>query len=368
VTRAFGSALILAALLLGGRVYLNVESSNPKVVEVDVSSAMLTAFRHDPTQIRAQVLVPDSYAASPERRYPTIFWVHGFGGAYRFNPQSAGSWNDAMRAAGTEFIVVALDASIETGHHVFANSANNGSWGDALVREFVPALDRRFRTLATPQTRFLAGFSSGGWSVLWLQVNYPETFGGEWSLSPDPVDFHDFTGPDLWREPPQNLYRAPDGRPYWLVRRNGRDVETLRDYVQADDGRPPPQRQFGSFDAVFSPRGADGQPEKLFDHETGAIDPTVERYWDVHYDIAHLVEKRWPTLKPELRGKLHLIVGTEDTYHLEGSLHLFADELKHLGSDADVVFAPGYDHATIYEYDGGLIRHIVRQMAAMRER
>lgn len=356
--------MILVALSLAGCGHLQAMIATRNAAELDVSSPMLSAFRRAPTEIRAQVLLPGSYRNSPERRYPTIFWVHGFGGNYHFNAASIDRWNGAMEAAGKEFIVVALDGSIETGHHVFANSANNGPWGDAFVREFIPSLDEKFRTIPKADARFLAGHSSGGWSVLWLQVNYPEEFGGVWALSPDPVDFRDFTGPDLWRDPPQNFYRAPDGRLYELVRRRGRDVETIEEYVRNQDRGPRQGRQFGSFDAVFSPRGADGRPEQLFDHQTGAIDSSVERYWDEHYDIAHLVAERWPLLKSDLRGKLHLIVGTEDTYHLEGSVHLFADELKRLGSDADIVFAPGYNHDTIFEYDGGLIRHVVRQMAA----
>lgn len=362
--RALGLTLLLAALGLAGCGHLRAMIATRDAVEFDVASPMLSTFRGAPTEIRAQVLLPRSYRDSSERRYPVIFWVHGFGGNYRFNAGSIERWNDATQAAGTEFLVVALDGSIDTGHHEFANSANNGPWGDALVREFVPALDKKFRTVSKPGERFLAGHSSGGWAVLWLQVNYPDAFGGEWSLAPDPVDFGDFTGPDLRREPPQNFYRASNGRPYWLVRRHGRDVETLQEYVRSQDRGPPQTRQFGSFDAVFSPRGADGSPERLFDHRTGAIDPSVERYWDAHYDIAHLVAERWPQLEPKLGGKLHLVVGTEDTYHLEGSMHLLADELKRLGSDADVVFAPGYDHDSIFEYDGGLIRRIVGQMAA----
>jgi S-formylglutathione hydrolase FrmB len=364
VARALRTALILAVLSLAACGHLRAALASRNVVETDVSSPMLTAFRNAPTVIRAQVLLPDSYGDEAERRYPTIFWVHGFDNDYRLNAVWIDRWKDAMNAAGTAFIVVALDGSIDTGHHEFANSANNGPWGDALVREFIPSLDQKFRTIANPADRFLAGHSSGGWSVLWLQINYPSEFGGAWSLAPDPVDFHDFTGPNLWRQPSQNFYHAPEGAPYWLVRLRGRDVETIQTYVQREDRTPPQDRQFDSFDAVFSPREADGTPQRLFDHQTGAIDPAVERYWDEHYDIAHLIDERWPQLEPKLHGKLHVIVGTEDTYHLEGAVRLLGAELKRLGSDAEVVVAPGYDHSTIFRYDGGLIRHVVNQMAA----
>ena len=52
----------------------------------------------------------------------------------------------------------------------------------------------RISYVADPRASFVGGHSSGGWSSLWLQVAYPETFGGVWSTSPDPVDFRDWQG------------------------------------------------------------------------------------------------------------------------------------------------------------------------------
>ena len=85
-----------------------------------------------------------------------------------------------------------LDPSCPRGHHVFADSANNGPVGKALIRELIPAFYKKFRGIPSPKARFLAGHSSGGWSSLWLQVTYPGQFAGTWSTSPDPVDFRDF--------------------------------------------------------------------------------------------------------------------------------------------------------------------------------
>ena len=100
-----------------------------------------------------------------------------------------------------EMINVYLDGSCPMGHHEFADSANDGPWGQALTKEFIPYLESKFRMDAVPSGRLLTGHSSGGWSTLWLQVNYPEVFGGTWSTSPDPVDFRSFSGADLTKLP-----------------------------------------------------------------------------------------------------------------------------------------------------------------------
>ena len=58
-----------------------------------------------------------------------------------------------------------LDGNCSWGHSTYANSDNNGPWGDAFVNEFLPALEKKYRCNGA---RFLAGHSSGGWSALWL--------------------------------------------------------------------------------------------------------------------------------------------------------------------------------------------------------
>ena len=85
---------------------------------------------------------------------------------------------------------VFLDQSSATGTHEFADSVNNGPWGHSLTSEFIPHLESQFRMDAKPNGRFLQGHSSGGWATLWLQTRYPKMFGGTWSTSPDPSDFH----------------------------------------------------------------------------------------------------------------------------------------------------------------------------------
>jgi S-formylglutathione hydrolase FrmB len=261
-----------------------------------------------------------------------------------------------MRRLHREFIVVLLDGMFNGGHQEFADSANNGPWGTALTTEFIPKTEAHFRAIGTPQTRFVAGHSSGGWSALWLQVNYPDLFGGEWSLSPDPVDFRDFTGPDLTRVPPQNFFRDPRGREYTI------DGEPLKRFVAGPGWE---HKQFESFEAVFSPSAADGKPKPLFDRKTGAIDAEVERYWEEHYDIARILRDRWQTLGPQLRGKLHIIVGTRDEFHLDASVSLLQHELAGLGSDAEIDFANGADHWGVFDWKGSAIDYIIGEASSI---
>lgn len=329
---------------------------------VTFESPSLTAFWGRPVTMRAGVVLPPSYGKNLSAHYPTVYVVHGYGsnhtGAWRRGPTLI---KEMAEGKQPEMIYVILDGSWPMGHHEFADSVNNGPWGHALTAEFIPNLEKKFRMDAVPRGRFLTGHSSGGWSTLWLQINYPDFFGGTWSTSPDPVDFRNFTGPDLTAVS-QNFYRKPDGAPYNLVRFQGRELWTLEQYARSERVLGPYGGQMASFEAVFSPRGQDGQPMPLFDRDTGRIDPFVAKAWE-RYDISRLLRNNWKTLGPRLEGKLHIIVGTADTFHLEAAVYLLRDVLKGLGSDATFEFIEGRDHFNLYE--GGLADRIAKQIYAV---
>ena len=157
---------------------------------VEFPSAKLSTFHHRPIKHRAAVILPrEMPKGNNKAKLPTLYIIPGFGGDHTM----ASRFSEGARSAyGNDFIRVVLDPDCGTGHHVFADSATNGPRGTALVEEFIPYIERTFPALADPRARLLNGHSSGGWSSLWLQVTYPDVFGGTWSTSPDPVDFRDF--------------------------------------------------------------------------------------------------------------------------------------------------------------------------------
>ncbi len=315
------------------------------VHEVKIPSPRLSLFHGREVIQGAAVILPPSYETMPERRYPVLYVVSGFGGVYQ---QMASRYRNGGPAAGegeTEFIRVLLDGQCKWGHHVYADSATNGPRGDALVKELVPTVDRRFRTVEASTARFVGGHSSGGWSSLWLQVNYPDLFGGVWSTSPDPVDFRDYQQVNLYADPPLSLYTDEQGNRRPLARRGNEPILWYRSFGKMDDclGRG---GQLRSFEAVFSPLGKDGLPIKLWDRESGRIDSGVAQMWE-NYDINLLLRRRWPTLKESLSGKIHITTGELDTFYLEGAVEQLIGTLKELGSDAEVEVVPGKDHGSV---------------------
>jgi S-formylglutathione hydrolase FrmB len=315
---------------------------------IDFTSPALSAFWGRPIAMRGRVLLPPGYDAHAATRYPTVYYTHGFGSNNdRMIPVLANVYAAMSKGQMPPMIWVFLDESSPTGTVEFADSVNNGPWGQALTTELIPALESKYHMDAKPNGRFLNGHSSGGWATLWLQTNYPSIFGGTWSTSPDPSDFHNFIGVDLYA-PNANLYRDAQGKPRPMLRDQGKVQATLEDFSKQERVFGEYGGQMSSFEWVFSPRGKDGQPLPMFDRDTGAVDPKVMSYWHDHYDIVYRLQQQWPQLKGDLDGKIHLYVGTADSAYLDGPAHLLKATLDGLGAKSDIRFLPEKGHFDLY--------------------
>jgi len=321
------------------------------VKEFRIPSKLLSEFYKRTVYLEAAVELPVEWHDQQERKFPVVYEVPGFGGNHLglsgFETM-AGCYRD-----GEPFIHVELNPECPLGHSVFADSANNGPWGKALTTELIPELERRFRGCGM---RFVAGHSSGGWSSLWLQVNYPDVFHGCWSTSPDPVDFRSFQGTDIYR-PGANMFFDDAGKRRPLARLGSTVLTTFQEFSERERGLR--GEQLGSFEAVFSPAGSSG-PACLWDRETGAVDPKVAEAWK-RYDIGHILRSHWPRLKQKLDGKIFVACGTEDTFHLDSAVRLLKKDLESLGAKATVLLLPG-DHGSVLT--SSLRTRIDREMAA----
>jgi hypothetical protein len=306
-------------------------------------SELLSTFYGRPINMEAIVLLPPSAATNPQRRYPTLYNVPGFGGTLPATYRQVSGWEkDYIASHYPEVVHVFLIGMISSGHHGFADSVNDGPWGSALVNELIPRLEKRFPLVAEPRARVLGGHSSGGWASLWLQVSHPDFFGGTWSTAPDSVDFRSLGGVDVTPGTSANFYRTADGQPRPAMHDHERIILTNEEQarfesINGDVG------VLSTFEWVFSPRGPRGLPLPIFDRTTGEIDREVARAWE-KWDIRKVLAAHWTELGPKLRGKLHLFVGGEDHYFGDQSLALLCQFLASHGADATCETIPGKAH------------------------
>jgi Putative esterase len=347
----------------GGTIKLELSKREPpdqlpadtdSVKYVRLQSTLLSKFHGRPIYLRAGVILPRDYDKDTERRYPLRVQIGGYGTRYTVVQR--------MMAAGSSFrrawladdmprmVLLQLDGDGPFGDCYQVNSDNNGPYGDAVTQELIPYIEKKFRCLGTPASRVLHGGSTGGWVSLALQIFYPDFFNGTWSGYPDGVDFRAFQLIDIYQDDNAYVNRWGFERP--SKRAANGDVEfTIRHECQmenvlgAGDSWTMSGQQWGAWNAVYGPRGADGRPVPLWDAKTGRINRSVVEHWK-QYDLRMILEQNWPRLAPRLRGKLHIWVGEADDYFLNNAVHLLDAFLSTARPpyEGRITYGPGKRH------------------------
>ncbi len=352
---------------------------------IRIESALLSKFWGRPMYLSAIVLVPDGFDAHPQAHFPLIIshdhFVSDLDNDFRTTPPDPSlppEYSDRFHlqgynrivqqeayknyqywiAPGTpRFLIVKLQHANPFYDDSYAvNSANVGPYGDAIETELIPEIEKRFRGIGAGWARFMYGGSTGGWESLAVQLFYPDHYNGAFVACPDPVDFRAFMHVDLYTE--DNMFylsgankqiEQPAMRDYL-----GHTLLTMRDNIAyeaalGDHGRS--GEQFDIWQAVYSPVGADGYPQSIFDKTTGKIDHATADYWREHYDLNAKLLREWDTLGPKVQGKLHIYVGSDDTYFLNDAVYLMEDFLKQTGTpghgvpyEGTVSYGPRAEH------------------------
>jgi hypothetical protein len=286
-------------------------------------SPMLTEFWGRPIYLGATVLLPRDYDRETIS-YPVLYRQGHFSLRPPLRFQEGTELYQAwMRDDFPRMIVVTFQHPNPYFDDSYAvNSVNVGPYGDAIMEELIPEVERRFRVIGQPWARFLDGGSTGGWEALALQIFHPDFFGGTWSYCPDPVSFTNVEGINIyedenafykqheWRRVPTPNTRETDGEIRLTSEQRNR-----WELVNGTKGRSGEQLDIWS--AVHGPLGDDGYFKPLFDKRTGVIDHEVAEYWRDNYDLLEHLKRNWSTLGPKLIDKLHIYTGTMDNFYLD---------------------------------------------------
>jgi hypothetical protein len=321
---------------------------------VRIQSDLLSRFHGRPIYLRAGVILPRDFGREPSKRYPLIVEIGGYGSRYltvqRMMAPGASFRSAWLADDAPGMVLLFLDGDGPFGDPYQVNSDNNGPYGDAVTRELIPDVERKFRCIGEPYARVLTGGSTGGWVSLALQVFYPDFFNGTWSGYPDGVDFRALQLINIYED--QNAYMNRQGFERPSARTLTGDTEfTIRHECQmenvmgAGDSYTMSGQQWGAWNATYGPRGKDGRPVPIWDPRSGAINRGVIEHWK-KYDLRLVLQEQWKTLGPRLRGKIHIWVGEADEYFLNNAVHLLDQFLSSADPPYEgwIRYGPGAGH------------------------
>lgn len=304
------------------------------VKRIKFQSPMLTRFWGRPVYLGATVLLPRDYATSTIA-YPVLYQQGHFGlGAPLGFREDGDLYEDWVRDDFPRMIVVTFQHPNPYYDDSYAvNSVNVGPYGDAIMQELIPAVEKRFRIIREPYARIVAGGSTGGWEALALQLFHPDFFGGTWCYCPDPVTFSAYEGVDIYKDDnafykQHEWYRVPTPNMRDIYGEPRITVQQKNQFELVNGTKGRSGRQMDIWSAVFGPLGTDGFFQPLINQRTGVIDKTVAAYWKENYDLLYYMQRNWPTLGPKIVDKLHIYTGDMDTYHLEKGVMLMEQWMK----------------------------------------
>ena len=333
------------------------------VKHIKIQSKLLTEFWGRPMYLGAHILLPEGWETHPDVKYPLAIFHGHFPdniSGWRTTPpdedlkpdtsdrfhitgynkiQQQEAYNFYKLWTGADFPrVIAIEIQHANPYYddsYAVNSQNLGPYGDAITYELIPEIEKRFRGIGKGWARFMYGGSTGGWEVLAAQVFYPDEYNGCFAACPDPIDFHHYTTINIYEDKNAYFQEGPFRKTLRPGHRDylGHVSAMVKDMNQRELVLGTKSRsgdQFDIWEAVFSPVGKDGYPERIYDKYSGEINKTVAQFWKDNYDLTHIIKRDWPKIGSKLAGKIHIYVGDMDNYYLNNAVYTAEEMIRKL--------------------------------------
>ncbi|MCA1815044.1 MAG: esterase family protein [Acidobacteria bacterium] len=199
-------------------------------------------------KVRCAISLPASYDLKKTQRYPVVVFLHGLNNDERsWEIEGMQARLEELRAAGKvgDFIV-----AMPYGANSFYLNAKDGArYEDAIVKDFLPFVDKNYRTTAKPASRVIEGISMGGYGALLIAFKHPELFSAVAAhsaalfdeLPAQPTDAGDrragyryMLATKLFGAPPDLAYFQTNN-PLQLARANAAAIKSLKIYFDVGD-------------------------------------------------------------------------------------------------------------------------------------
>ncbi|MEP7149324.1 MAG: alpha/beta hydrolase family protein [Acidobacteriota bacterium] len=116
-------------------------------------------------------LLPDHYDPQDSRKYSTVYLLHGLSGHFD-------NWTLKTKIAETAAFCQCIVITPEGDDSWYTDSSSkpNDKYESYVIKELIPEIDKKFRTIADRGNRAIAGLSMGGYGAIKFGLKYPDMF------------------------------------------------------------------------------------------------------------------------------------------------------------------------------------------------
>jgi S-formylglutathione hydrolase len=275
---SFSSTLALAVLaILGSSRPLLSQAGETKTGSVEVIAVRGPSLEGnligDAATREVSVYLPPGYERSPNRRYPVVYFLHGFTDSdAKWFGRDGTHWIHLPQVLDRAFnrddashmILVMPNALNAFQGSMYSTSVTIGDWERFVAIDLVSHIDKHYRTIPSTASRGLAGHSMGGYGTLRIGMKFPQVFSSIYAMSPCCLA-------------PPTAQASPDGKPS-----PAESIVAVEEIPKADFGT---KAQLASA-AAWSPNPQ--KPPLFLDLpvKEGALQPEVQARWSANAPIA----------------------------------------------------------------------------------
>jgi S-formylglutathione hydrolase FrmB len=172
----FHYSFIVAMIVLSAAIYAQPYTGPGFYHQGKVIEGLNMPSRLGNRNINYSIYLPPDYDVS-NRSYPVVYLLHGYSDNetawVQFGQVNATADHAIASREIPPMIIVMPDAGVS-----FYVNAFDGSnpFEDIMIREFIPFIDKTYRTRASREFRAVSGLSMGGYGSLIYAIKHPDMF------------------------------------------------------------------------------------------------------------------------------------------------------------------------------------------------
>jgi enterochelin esterase-like enzyme len=185
VLKQLGAAALAAVIMLGSGSAATAQEQARLEWRTFHSRAVAGNLEGNTADRTVLVVTPPGYDEHPERRYPVVYFLHGYWATPQMY-QDMVHFEQAVQGAseaGNDVILVMPDGHSALKGGFYSTGPTVGDYENMVAHDLVGWVDANLRTIPNADSRGLAGHSMGGYGTIRVAMKHPDVFSNIYMMS-----------------------------------------------------------------------------------------------------------------------------------------------------------------------------------------